>query len=312
MPGAPALLIANPGAGRGRTRRLAPLLARALAARYLEVDLRFTRDGDDAAHIVRAAVAAGCDRVVVAGGDGTINSVVGALAHTPVALGVIPTGMANAFARELRIPRAWRRACDLAAGWRRRVIDVARAGDRHFALMAGIGFDAQVVARVNPAIKRWLGPAAFVLAGLGCMRRCQPARVCLRWDGGEFDRPAFVVAVANGAHYTYEWRLAPDARLDDGLLDVVVFGWHGWLDPAAHVVGALVGTHLRRPGVTALRTRRLRIECDPPLPLHLDGDAAGVSPVEVEILPEALTVLAPAPPAATRAARHCEVARHDS
>ena len=293
MSGEPTLLIANPVAGLGRTGRLAPLLARALAARGLEVDLRLTAAGGAAADAVRSALRSGCRRVVVAGGDGTIGSVVGALAHTSVALGIIPTGMANAFAREMGVPLAWQGACDIAAAGCQRVIDAARVGPRHFVLMAGVGFDAQVVAGVNPAVKRWTGPVAYVLAGAACAPRLRPAQVRLQLDETEVNVPALMVVVANSAQYTYHWRLAPQARPDDGLLDIVVFTWRGALDPPAHVLGALVGRHVRRPGVMAFTTRRVRIECDPPLALQLDGDPAGMTPVEVEILPRALTVLAP-------------------
>lgn len=297
MSDASAVLVANPAAGLGRTRRIAARLAQALAERGLDLQLLLTPSSAAAAAAVRNAISAGCRRVIVAGGDGTINSVIGALAYSPAALGIIPTGMANAFARELALPLAWRSACNIAAGSHRRVIDIGRAGDRHFALMAGVGFDAEAVARVDPRLKRWLGPAAYVLAGLRHIP--MRANVHLQWETGEAGPPgratlrALMIVAANAAHYTYRWRLAPRARVDDGLLDIVVFGWQQPFDPAAHVMGALAGTHLRHPRVTAFRARRLRIDSQPALAYQLDGDAAGVTPVEVEILPGALTVLAP-------------------
>jgi len=277
----------------GRTQRLAAPLARALAARGLDVELTLTPARDAAARAVQAAIAGGCRRIIVAGGDGTINSVVGALAHAPAALGVIPTGMANAFARELGIPLAYGPACDIAAGCCQRTIDLARAGRRHFALMAGVGFDADVVSRVNPRLKRWAGPAAYVLAGLGRLLRFTSARVTLSWDEGEMVACALMVLAANTAHYTYTWRIATDARPDDGLLEVVVFRCRSVLDPPAHVASALMGCHRRHPGVVTLRTRRLRVECEPSLPVQIDGDVAGVTPVEMETLPRALRVLVP-------------------
>lgn len=293
MSRASALMIVNPSAGLERTRRLGALLARCLKARGLDLELRMTSASDAAADAARAAVESGCERVIVVGGDGTVNSVVGALAYTRAVLGVIPTGMANAFARELGIPLAWQAACDIAVGRHQRVLDAARVGGRHFALMAGIGFDAEVVARLNPRLKRCMGPTAYVLAALGCAPRLRPARARLWWDEGELDCRILMIVVANTAHYTYQWRLAPRARADDGLLEVVIFGWRKTLDPLAHVAGALAGRHTRHRGVVVLRTRRLWVECEPPLPLQVDGDPAGVTPAVVEILPRALKVLAP-------------------
>jgi diacylglycerol kinase (ATP) len=294
-----ALLVANPASGLGRTERLAAAIARRLAARGLATDVALTASSDAATRAVAGAVAAGCDRVIVAGGDGTINSVLGALAYAPAALGIIPTGMANAFARELGIPLALGAACDIAAGEVSRTLDLARAGSRLFALMAGIGFDADVVAHVNLRLKRVTGPGAYVLAGLARAVRFRPRQMRLVWDRGELITPALMVIAANAAHYTYWWRLAAAACPDDGLLDVVVFRCRTALDTPAYVVGALTGSHAYHPGLVTLRTRTLRVECDAALPVQLDGDLAGVTPIKMEIMPGALKALTPARRAAT-------------
>ncbi|UCH34141.1 MAG: diacylglycerol kinase family lipid kinase [Armatimonadota bacterium] len=293
MPRCRALLVANSASGLGRTGRLASAIGAGLSARGVEAELALSGTPVSAGEAAAAAVARGCDRVVVAGGDGTINSVVGALAYTPTALGVVPTGMANAFARELGIPLTYDAACDIAAAGATRTVDLARAGDRHFALMAGVGFDADVVAHVSLRLKRLIGPGAYVLAGLAGLPRFRPRKLRLSWDEGEMVTRALMVVAANTAQYTYHWRIAPAARPDDGLLDVVVFGCRRALDPAAHAVGALTRRHMRHPGVVTWRTRRLRVECESPLPLQIDGDVAGVTPIEMEILPGALKVLAP-------------------
>jgi diacylglycerol kinase (ATP) len=292
-----ALLIANPASGLGRTQRLASAIERRLARRGVDTDLALTPSDGAAAQAAASAVAAGCDRVIVAGGDGTVNSVLGALAYSSASLGIIPSGMANAFARELGIPLALDAACDIAAGDVVRTLDLARAGSRPFALMAGIGFDADVVSHVNLRLKRFTGPGAYVLAGLARAARFRPRRVRLIWDDGETATDALLVIAANAAHYTYRWRLAADARPDDGLLDVVVFRCRSVLDPPAYVIAALTGSHVYHPGLLTLRTRRLRVEADAALPVQLDGDLAGATPVEMEVLPGALTTLAPHPTA---------------
>jgi YegS/Rv2252/BmrU family lipid kinase len=300
-----ALLVANPGSGLGRTVRLAAAIARRLSARGLDVELALTPTCDAAARAAARAIAGGCDRVIVAGGDGTINSVLGALAHSPAALGVVPTGMANAFAREMGIPLAFDSACDVAADRHQRVLDLGRAGSRHFVLMAGIGFDADVVAHVSPRLKRLTGPGAYVAAGLARALRFRPTRVEVSFDHGRLTAAALLLVAANTAHYTYRWRIAPQARPDDGLLDVVIFHCRNALDAPAHVLGVLTGLHPRHPAVVTLRTRALRVRSERPLPLQIDGDAAGVAPVEMEIVPGALRVLAP-PGRPVRPIRHAQ------
>jgi len=288
-----ALLIANPASGRGRTGRRAEDIARCLRERGLQVEFWLTSTADDACNAAARAIAGGCQRVIVAGGDGTINSVIGALAHSPAALGVIPTGMANAFAREMDIPLSWSAACDVAAGSQERTIDVGKAAGRYFALMAGVGFDADVVAHVHPWLKRATGPGAYVAAGIARLIRCRPWRLRLAWEQGELSVEALMLVAANTARYTYGWSIAPQARCDDGLLDVVVFGVRRAVDVPAHVVGVLTGRHGQHPAVVTLRAQRLRVECDRPLPLQIDGDLAGAAPVEIEAVPGALRVLAP-------------------
>ena len=319
-----SLLIANAASGQGRTGRRAEDIARALRARGLDIELGLTSSAGDAADAAARAIAAGCQRIIVAGGDGTINSVVGVLAHAPAALGIIPTGMANAFAREMGIPLAVGKACDVAAGGYERTIDVGRAAGaaipvsagRHFALMAGVGFDADVVAHVHPWLKRATGPGAYVAAGIARLLRYRPARLCLRWDEGELTVEALMLVAANTARYTYGWSMAPEARCDDGLLDVVVFGVRRRLDVPAHVAGVLIGRHGQHPAALSFRTRRVRVECDQPLPLQVDGDLVGqgsgvgdhgseitgqrsgpaappAAPLEIETIPGALRVLAP-------------------
>lgn len=304
MAGCCGVLIANPTAGRGRTQHLADALTARLAAAGLRLELRLTPDALAAQSAARAAVTAGADRVIVAGGDGTISSVIGALVNTPTALGIIPTGTANVLARELGIPRSWPAACDLAAGALRRTIDAGRAGDHPFVLMAGFGFDAEVVARLDPRLKRWFGPAAYVLAGVQYAAQAPPADFTLRGDAGEVTVPAAMVVVANAARYTYDWKLAPQARIDDGVLDVAVFGLRGGFDLGTHVVNVLASRPGAHPEVAFFRTRRLEVDCHPPVQMQSDGDVAGSTPLTVEVLPGALTVIAPDAPTTAKAPPH--------
>lgn len=295
-----ALLIFNPVAGSGRP---AEELARIEAALGPLVSQRITTQGPgDAEAAARAAVGV-FDAVLAAGGDGTINEVVnGLLAANPadgpsLALGLVPLGTQNVFAHELGLPRG---NLDAVAALLRvgktRAIDIGQAGTRRFALMAGFGFDAAVVAEVAKPVKELIGPAAYAFATLGALAKYRSTSLRLTLDGEEVLTEAFVVVVANAASYAYrQIKMAPFASLDDGWLDVCVFE-RPLLDKfgfATQILALLARRHLRDPRVRYYRARRIRIESDPPIMGQLDGDTFAPTPLDIEILPRALTVFVP-------------------
>ena len=294
-----ALLLVNPSSGGGRGRRLAPRLRRLLTRPGLELQVAVTASAAEAAGAARGYLASGGNRVIAAGGDGTINSLLPALLDSPAALACIPTGTSNGLARELGLPLSIEEACRLAGEGQPRRIDIGLAGNRCFALMAGIGFDAEVVHRVTGRAKSRLGPWAYVFKGLEMLARREPSRFELQLADRTHHFGAWMVLVANAATYTYHWKLTPQARLDDGLLDICVFGDLGPLAALGQVVAALAGSHLRRPGVVCLRAHRAHVIADPPVAVQVDGDPAGFTPVQLDLRPRALAVVAPEPPPAS-------------
>lgn len=295
-----ALLIFNPVAGSGRPGEE---LARIEATLGTLVSQRIVTQGPgDAEAAARAAVGA-FDSVLAAGGDGTINEVVnGLLAANPAdgplpTLGLVPLGTQNVFAHELGFPRG---NLDAVAGLLRagktRAIDIGQAGPRRFALMAGFGFDAAVVAEVAKPVKELIGPAAYAFATLGALAKYRSTSVRLTLDGEEVLTEAFVVVVANAASYAYrQIKMAPFASLDDGWLDVCVFE-RPLFDKfgfATQILALLARRHLRDPRVRYYRARRIRIESDPPIMGQLDGDMFASTPLDIAVLPRALTVFVP-------------------
>jgi YegS/Rv2252/BmrU family lipid kinase len=231
---------------------------------------------------------------VVAGGDGTINSVLPAVMGTEHPLAILPVGSVNVLARELGIPRGLDAAAAVAARGRPRRIDLGLANDRPFALMAGIGFDAAVVHTVAPDVKNAVGSFAYVARGLKLLAGQSPSRFRIATEDGSLETEAWLAVVANASRYTYRWRLAPAARIDDGWLDLCLFQGGSTARTVGQFVAALAGRHSGYPGVSHLRARRLRFECDPPVCVQVDGDPAGETPVEIGMVPGALSVLVPA------------------
>lgn len=288
-----AALVYNPGAGRRRSVDAAiARMARELEARGLRTTAWGTEGAGDGVRLARAAVEAGAEMVVACGGDGTANEVLQAVAGTPVALGVWPLGTANVLAGELGLPRALHAVADALAAGRTRRISVGRAGGRFFLLMAGIGLDAAVVQGVSPPVKRRIGQGAYWLAALRQLMRWPPPRFAVEVAGRS--EPATLAVVANAARYGGGLRFTPDARMDDDLLDVCVIDLTARLALLRCVAAAFRGAHPGLPGVTCVRTRRLRASGAGAVPVHVDGELVGELPMEFQCVPAAVSVVVPA------------------
>lgn len=248
----------------------------------------------------RQAVSAGAVLVLVAGGDGTINAVAGVLAHTGVLLAVLPTGTGNLLARNLGLPLDLGEASEVALRGRPMSFDVgvpnvAAEPPRRFLVMAGVGFDAAMMADASPALKARLGWAAYVLSGLRHIRDgLLPSTISL--DGGPpRRRPVHAVLIGNVGELQCGLRLLPAARPDDGRLDVAVLAPRGLLDWIRVLRRGPAGTDISDRRLTRLRARSVRIRMARPQPWEYDGDPAGtVLELTVEVDPGALRVMVPA------------------
>lgn len=250
----------------------------------------------------REAVERGQEAVVVVGGDGTINEAVNALASTPVALGVIPAGTGNVLARQLGLPTDPAQACQMLLSSQASKVDLGKASfineeakedSRYFLCMAGMGFDAKVVQAVERGSKSRLGIWAYVLTVAREAWRPEASQLRIRLDGETVEVRAWLLVVANAASYAWRLSMCPGAQMDDGLLDMCIFPDAGRLRHLAQVFGTLVTTHPPQGGVTSHRFREAKIEAEPSLPVQLDGDLQGTTPITVSVAPLALRILTP-------------------
>ncbi len=285
-----AIVLLNPRSRAGARPPLERILASFRAAGW-EAEVWA---GHEPAWTVAAAgraVSLGVDVLFGAGGDGMLASMLPALLGTETALGVVPLGTGNVWARELGLPLdpAAAIATQLARPGRR--VDVGRANGRPFLVVASAGLDARIVQVVEAGLKG-LGQAAYPLAGLGLVGEARGARCRATLDEAELEVPLLAAVVTNGRLYGGLVPLAPDARLDDGLLDVVLFEGADPLQFAAHVARVLAGQHRRDPAVRMHQVRTLRVESlGPPLPVQADGDPCGTTPLDVTLEPRALLAL---------------------
>ncbi len=292
-----ALLVYNPAAGQ---RHLKDQVARAmmvLAGYGWELSLRETVGPGQTSRFAREAVEKGCDAVMVAGGDGSLNEAAQALANTPVALGVLPLGTGNVWAREMGIPLYDPpTAAGLLAQGRTRTVDLGQAGNRYFLLWAGVGFDARVVQEVETGqrqMKRRLGAVTYVMSGAVVAAGYLGTKARLVVDGTVIRRRVLLAVVSNAQLYAAYITLAPQASLDDGLLDLCVFSGRGVLSTVRHFAGLVARRHVKDPEAEYFRCRQVEIISAKRLFVHADGELIGTTPLAFRVVPQALHVLVP-------------------
>lgn len=290
----PACLIVNPSAGGGRAARALPAVRAALAAAGLTVRDVQTLDLDDAQTLARAAAEAG-ETVVTLGGDGLIGAVANELrAHPQAVMGILPGGRGNDLARTLGIPRDPAAACAVIASGVPRALDLGEAEGRAFVSIASAGFDS-VANRIANEAPRALGGFVYAYGALRALATWSPVQMEVEIDppGTARSFSAYTVAAANSGVYGGGMRLAPDASLTDGLLDVVIVGAVSRGRFLRHLPKVFRGEHVRLDNVHVLRARAVRISAERPFDLYADGDPIGALPALVRSLPAAVRVLVP-------------------
>jgi YegS/Rv2252/BmrU family lipid kinase len=290
------VFIINPCSGRNRRRPWLAGAIRDFARTHLSDAMVFVTEGPGhATEMARASVAAGAEIIVAVGGDGTMNEVAQALIHAPAALALVPCGSGNGLALHLGLPRSLRNALDLVASASPRFasIDTGIVGDRPFFNAMGLGFDAEVSRRFNNLTRR--GLPAYVRATLAVLRSAKSERCVIITADRQIAVDALLVAIANSDQYGNNARIAPGARIDDGLLDLVAINDTGLLGLAALVPSLFLGHIDQSRHVTRISGTAFTIVRAAPGIIHTDGEthAAGAR-VEVRVNPRSLRILVPA------------------
>jgi YegS/Rv2252/BmrU family lipid kinase len=299
----PARLIVNPNAGRklGLSTNTASLEAveDALQLAGLRYQVAETHSAHHATALARQAVDDGCKLVIAAGGDGTVAEVGEGLVHSDAALGIMPLGSVMNIARTLCIPRDLKLAAMTIAQGNVLAMDVGRVGDRLFLEAGGVGLAAGLFGYFN-RLDNGGRPTGVLRAALRFVRNLRNPRLVIVADGRRFTMRAPMVTVANAPYVGAAYVLAPQARVDDGLLDVVIFRGLGVMRILAHMAFVAGGRRLPPPrGVQLVRAQSVEVATARrrTLPVHADGAAVGATPTRFEVLPAALRVLVGEPEA---------------
>ena len=247
--------------------------------------------------IVDDAIAGGARLVVLGGGDGTVSLIAPRLAGTNVTLGLLPTGTANDLARTLQVPTELAAACSTVVNGQVVEVDLGIVGDDHFVNVASVGLSVGVTEALSPALKRRVGALAYPIAAVQAYRRHRPFRARLEFPDGDHNPvelgDLLQVAVANGRFYGGGNVVAPDAGIDDHLLDVYAIPRgtaYQRLQVARHFVS---GRFTERDHVLHLTTRAVRLITEPALWINVDGELSAATPMQFGLLRNGLRVMVP-------------------
>ena len=298
-----AKVIVNPAAGTPSTSRKWPRISKRLKEMGLSFDYEFTEGAGHAIELARAAASGGYRYLIAVGGDGTVHEVANGILRSTgsdsTTLGVVCTGTANSFVRSAGIPRNYINACSRLTSPRRLLIDVGaveykskgQSVQRFFINMAGVGFDAAVVAAAQRLPKYFGGitPYLVELPAFLLGYRNKSATLSLK-DRTETTR-IFGVVVANGCCYANGMLIAPQAELSDGLLDAVIFGDIDKFDVLKMLPMLYKGSHLKHPKIRLEKVTDITIESSERLLLHADGELIGETPASFRLVPSALSIV---------------------
>lgn len=290
-------LIFNPVAGQGNPDQDLALIRRLLEPQ-VQLNVIFTSPDINPAQQAQQAIADGAEIILASGGDGTVSAVASSVVETDIPLGIIPRGTANAFSVALGIPTDMRSACETILAGTTRVVDVARCNGQPYILLAGIGFEAEMVDRANRELKNRLGVLAYLLAGVQQFQEQTAFKAVIDIDGELTEVSTSTITVANAAPATSVLAQGfGQVVVDDGLLDVTIATPQSRLQGlntlTSLFASALVNTPTQREDIICLRAERIKITTEPTQKVVIDGEIVTAESIEFECLPKALTVLAP-------------------
>jgi YegS/Rv2252/BmrU family lipid kinase len=290
-----ATVILNPKAGRKEANGDLDGAVNVLEGGGWSLSVQRSGFRGEATALARQAAEDGVDAVLVAGGDGTLNEVIQGLAGTGTALGYLPYGTVNIWARELNMPLDPEGAARATLDGRIEQIDLGRANDRYFLLMAGIGLDAEVVRRAQAVErhKQRFGVLPYVAVGLSTVPLYRAGDVELRYDGLIRRVQALMLVVGNTRLYAGRFRLTPQAVANDGWLDLCIVKGKGPISTMRQSFPVLLSGSISRSDVELIRVQNLTVRADTPLPLQVDGELAGTTPVHFSVESKALRVIIP-------------------
>ncbi len=286
-------LICNPTAGRGRAhRRIREALAY-LTSRGARVELEESTSPEDLSRRAAESSRADYDRVIICGGDGSLNLAVREYDLGRIPMALLPLGSGDDFATVCGIPRSLRKACDVALEGQIREVDVALANGIRYMGVAGLGFDSEVNEYANQNGRYLSGSLVYLYAIFRVLPKFKPHRVRISTSNGTREEDIMFAAVGNSRQYGGGIRITPDARIDDHLLDVCIVHRTSIGQLLTTLPRAYNGSHVRKPFVETGRGLEFRFEADEPLKVFGDGEHLTQTPVQFGLAEKKLPIIVP-------------------
>ncbi len=295
-----AHLIFNPVSGNGNGLQDLEFIQQMLDP-HLHLEVHLTSPDIDPQELATQAISQGADIIIASGGDGTVSTVAGALIGTNIPLGIIPRGTANAFSMALGITQQIsqiRRACEIILEGKTRVVDAAKCNNLPLILLAGIGYEAETIEKADREAKNRWGSLAYIMAGWQQLDEQQLFEAQVEIEGEIKTFQAGAITVANAAPPTSVLAQGIGQVIaDDGLLDITIATVDNKLQAVTTLFSmlgaALIKTSAELDNIVHVRSRKVKISAIPPQKVVLDGEIIGNTPLEIECLPQSLTVFAP-------------------
>ncbi len=296
------ILILNPTSGsspmadqQDTTEDIREQIVASLRANGIEPEVHETTEEDPGTGMAKKAAEEGADIVIAAGGDGTLHAVAGGLIGTKSILGIIPMGTMNNIAHSLEIPRDVEKACEIIARGQTSLIDVGEINGHIFLEVSGVGLEAALFPAAEE-IKSvgFISTVKGIAEGLSTLFSFEPTRFRVTFDGKRRRRfRAVQISVCNSPYYGAHFRFAPNAVMDDGFLDVLIYRNFSKFEYLRHALSISQGRRALGLRVSQRKIKSLYIEAEHPVEIHADGVQKGTTPASVTILPGALRVQVP-------------------
>ena len=292
------LVLLNPNAAGGQPGALRRRIAGAMASHSVPFDIVESTSVEDGLRIVHTAVEVGCKAVVAAGGDGTIALALRGTAGSEVPVALLPFGTGNQLALNFGVPVSLEDSVRVAVEGVVERIDLGRIGDEYFALIAGAGLDAEVMASATSELKSRLGVLAYLVGGLKHVITPSRTKYRIVADEQEIEVEASMVLLANAGiigagGLPVELKVAPRTSFQDGLLDIAIFSPRHLPDMAAMLTRVVFQRYSGDDRMIFLQARRITVESDPPVAAQIDGEPRGETPIVAQIEPLAGRILVP-------------------
>jgi YegS/Rv2252/BmrU family lipid kinase len=292
-----ASLLFNSRAGQGDPLEELVTIRRILETKF-DLDIYPINKEVEPADLAFTAMSKGSEAIIIAGGDGTISSVVEALVATGIPVGLIPKGTVNAFAKALNIPTKIELACETILSGKTHLVDTATCNGKPMVVLTGIGLEAETIAQTDRKLKKHFGILAFIFAGIKELRQLKTFEAWIETENETINSQVVAVTVANTAASTSLLAHGPDGVIiDDGLLEVTIFAPTNRTNAffaAYHLLqSGFTGSATNRDDIKYLRAKYVKVRTEPPQKITLDGDSIEATDVEIKCVPKSLTVFVP-------------------